>query len=481
MAGILDLGRLSSKYYSAYRPIIAEYVDNDSDTAFLRARLDIGDTALGGTYSSTGIIINAYERPNLYGSTDRTFEFNLMEYCRNFISPGICPVLSLPTYQLPGHFETAKFKLKVWAVKYSQTTVGGLYDDDDNYIRSNSFVAVGTVTEETDGLSHFDDFTNINRFVVGKNSPYTEADTAMPLTDKPVPWGSLIAETDNNNGLYTINIDDFACDSVYSPVAFDKDRDSVAFAFVDIPISGGTSSLKMIHLPQFEMNQRVPFSPEWIEYTYLIQNGTPLNTLIDASGNLISKGLVGMLLLYSSGGGGGFTTPWEAVAPYNGNIEWRWEWVKYSDEKNNGHCQRTKFVFKNMRGGFDFFNAHGTQEKEVAMGGTQFDNHVVEHTRGYHGRKQLWTTREDVFSVFSQPLKKDEAEWLQQLITSPQVWVQREVKHTDDLYSRIGGQKNFLQPVIIDKGSYKIHNTEDNVHFIEFKYRYSNPTTTQKG
>ena len=84
-----------------------------------------------------------------------------------------------------------------------------------------------------------------------------------------------------------------------------------------------------------------------------------------------------------------------------------------------------------------------------------------------------------MFSVITQPLDTAHAEWLQQLITSPQVWVQREINDADFKDDRT--ISNFLQPILIDQGSYDIHNTEDNVNYIEFKYSYSNPITTQIG
>ncbi len=38
-----------------------------------------------------------------------------------------------------------------------------------------------------------------------------------------------------------------------------------------------------------------------------------------------------------------------------------------------------------------------------------------------------------------------------------------------------------LNPIIIDKASYNVYNTEDNVHYMEFKYIKANQMTIQKG
>jgi len=475
MAGITDLGRINNVYYSTYRPILAEFMDNDADTAFLRGELFMETTPGASTYASTGILINAYQKTDPY-SSNISFEFNLMEYCRNFVSLGLCPILSGATYQLAGRYETASFYLKVWAVKYSQTTVGGLYDDDNNYLETDSFIGVGTVTHDEDGLDSFDGYIKMNRFVLGKNSPWTEADTAMPLTDKPIAWNASTI-SGKASGTYTINVNDYPCDSIYSPVVVDKGggRNNVSMNLIVIALNGNMTA-HVIPLGTTTMNYRVPLAPEYIEYIHLMHTGSALNTIIDVSGNLVARGVFVNLTLHNNSGSN--TTPWQNENPGTGNDEWRWEYVEYSDEHNNGKCERTKFVFKNMRGGFDFFNCYGTQGKEVTVGGTDFDNHVTSGQRGYHGRKQLWTTREDSFSVFSQPLVKKECEWIQQLITSPQVWVQR---YKGNIDSATREPKSFLQPILIDKSSYQVYNTEDNSHFIEFKYHYSNPIATQKG
>ena len=474
-SGITDLGRINNVYYSTYRPILAEFMDNDADTAFLRGELFIEQNPGGGTYVSTGILINAYEKSDWY-SSNTSFEFNLMEYCRNFVSSGVCPISSPSTSLLPGRHETASFYLKVWAVKYSQTTVGGLYDDDGDYVETNNFIGVGTVTHDEDGLDQWDGYTKINRFVLGKNSPSVEADTAMPLTDKPIAWqaGTISGKA---SGTYTINVNDYPCDSIYSPVVVDKGggRNNVSMNLIVIALNGNMTA-HVIPLGTTTQNYRVPIAPECIEYLHLMHTGSALNTILDASGNLVARGVLAILTIHNNSGSN--VTAWQNENPGTGNDEWRWEYVEYSDEHNNGKCERTKFVFKNMRGGFDFFNCYGTGNKEVTIGGTDFDNHVSTPLRGYHGRKQLWTTREDTFGVFSQPLVKKECEWIQQLITSPQAWVQREIKNIDGA-SR--GSKAFLQPILIDKSSYQVYNTEDNAHFIEFKYHYSNPITTQKG
>ena len=105
-------------YYSAYRPIPLTVHDSSSDTAFMRGELFIEAPLLSGTFKSTGIMINAYAR----ATYPESYDFNLMEYCRNYVAPGLCPLISLPSWQLAGIFETDRFRLEAWAVKHSQTS-----------------------------------------------------------------------------------------------------------------------------------------------------------------------------------------------------------------------------------------------------------------------------------------------------------------------------------------------------------------------
>ena len=66
---------------------------------------------------------------------------------------------------------------------------------------------------------------------------------------------------------------------------------------------------------------------------------------------------------------------------------------------------------------------------------------------------------------------------------SPQVWIIKDVKDyqygDDNNYQMPYGGKG-LVAINILKGSYKLHNSENGRHFIEFKYTLSENTITQK-
>ena len=74
--------------------------------------------------------------------------------------------------------------------------------------------------------------------------------------------------------------------------------------------------------------------------------------------------------------------------------------------------------------------------------------------------------------------------WLEELVTSPEVWV---VHEGIDMYNdRIAAgnetskQPKRLVPVMIIPGSYEVYNTKDNIYYMKFQYTLSEPITTQK-
>jgi hypothetical protein len=99
-------------------------------------------------------------------------------------------------------------------------------------------------------------------------------------------------------------------------------------------------------------------------------------------------------------------------------------------------------------------------------------------TKGKHQRTWLNTEREDIFKVISQPLNKEEADWLSGLYTSTKVWVQMEYKHAT-AKDPWGNQR--LMPVMMIANTFEIYSTDNSVFFMEFSYTYSEKLTNPKG
>ena len=140
-----------------------------------------------------------------------------------------------------------------------------------------------------------------------------------------------------------------------------------------------------------------------------------------------------------------------------------------------------------MRGGIDWFHCYGTEKKSLQLNSTTYrQNQSLGRglssygmLQGEHSTTNLYTERQESFSVFSQPLSRDWVEWLEELIVSPQAWIELEQENTQGIIRYPFNTR--LVPIVIDKGSYKVYSTEDNMQFIEFKYKLSDSTLTQIG
>tara|TARA_R100000544_G_C2227121_1_gene61582 strand:+ start:3759 stop:5162 length:1404 start_codon:yes stop_codon:yes gene_type:complete len=466
---ITIIKNLDSTFYSVYRPIIVKCHDASSDTAFLRGELLVESPLFSGTYVASGIIINGYESSN----STTTYEFNLMEHCRPYVGKGISPLISYGIFFAPGDFDIRKFKLNIWAVKYSSGLHGQLYDDTDNIRTTKDFTGLPTVTTDEYSMNHNDDWDVVDRLVLGYNNPSFNPNSHQPLTNAPNrDYGFNI---DNFGAHQTINSNDFPFDSIYQPVNFTPTHTNLMIAYlvknkanqtwhsVFIPITNivGTGGQLL----------RIPLHPTTIEMMYLLVHGVALNKFLDASGNLIADAFFVMPFISSANGTNALH--WTK----SDGTTYRYRSYALTDKEHNGKCQRKKFVFENMKGGFDWFNCYGTNTKSVSNTGETYENHQHQLLRGFHTKQKLWTKRTDTYKVITQPLSTEKSKWLQELITSPKVWVQEAV--IDGESSSVGDY--YLRPIVINDGDVQIHNTEDNVHYVEFSYTLSTPISTQRG
>ena len=141
-----------------------------------------------------------------------------------------------------------------------------------------------------------------------------------------------------------------------------------------------------------------------------------------------------------------------------------------------GLKDRIRLHWKNALGGYDFFNFYGTQSKNVKVSGTRYEKYNDNAVRGLQGNTELWTKRQDEYTVLSQPLNKITAIWLEELVVSTQVWM--------EAYIRDGSNRtreSELISVNIVPGSYSTYNSEDNMHFVEIKFTLANARTQQRG
>ena len=100
------------------------------------------------------------------------YTFNAMGYCRELISGGF---FSKNPNGLGGSEIGTRFKLRVSAVRYSNTANQPLIDDNTDYEESEGFFALPTTTNELQGLDPYSfmpgqrEHHDIHRLVLGDN------------------------------------------------------------------------------------------------------------------------------------------------------------------------------------------------------------------------------------------------------------------------------------------------------------------------
>jgi len=488
---------LTRNFYTAYRPIILEIQCGDPDVAFIRGELFMKPTAGSGSWVSTGVLINAYQKTN----QPTSYSMNIMEYCRPYVSTSMSHLFTFPGWTLPPDVgESCRFYVHAWPVRYSSTAVGQILDDMGSGEDSRSCIVIGANTDEKTSTEHGGGYTQIDKYVLSKNGNIAAQPTCMPLTNMPFPTLALDDPMQDvggfshvNNSVYDAKPDGFGIsvdleDSWHPSVYYlnstkVKNYCTVLVKNLDGVIVSGYGFDLVYSNAAVEMH-KIQWHPLAMENFITFHMGISFNSIIDASGNLVSSGVLLTIASHNSSQASNFNS-W-GYEDSQGTSMIRYQAVNYSDVRNGlGPCslspkdERIRFHWKNALGGYDWFNFYGTQDKSVKVAGSRyekFNDSSGYSPRGSRGITNLWTKRTDVTGVISQPVNQLTALWLEELATSPEVWV--EVKSVNPQSRNFGSHQI---PVNIIPGSYTTFNSEDNHHFIELKYELANPRTTQRG
>ena len=443
-------------FVTCQRPIVIRIKHTSGSTpAYFKGVLLLESSAGSGNYFDTGVVMNGYSE-----NDDGFFSFNVAEYCRQYF-------LEEEAYYSAnwcGNFDrmlSRAFILRVFPVMFN--TSGGLIENPDNSKESNPFIVVPNNTMATESTSSENDWIRQDKFVLNGNN---SSGLAWPGSS----WNRLMTNMPDNN---VIDIDNGFY--YYFPYLHRGVTGREAKMHIQNQ-AGITLTIPMLGAgPTTTKFQHASLHPALLEFLLAVTIGTWQDHLVDINGDLTSNTMKITMKFYNSSTGAFIRS-----GPSK----------RYKLQSGVGSCDgAVTFLFRNMRGGFDFFTATGTQKKEVQLSGTEFDRHTtfarqdrdLGLLRGQHNITNLWNTRKEMHTVFSQPVSTQQADWLEELIVSPQVWIIKDIK---DYY----GNSSFLNPaptkglqaINIIKSTYKLHTTEKGVHFIEFKYTPSENTSIQK-
>lgn len=470
---ITFIKNVTRDFVSAYRPIDIWAYLNDNDVAYLRAELFMEQNYGNNNFVSTGVQLNGYEQNEEAGGFPGVYSFNAMEYVRHYIGKANCVPFSFPTFQLPGQFETGRFFLRIWAVRYVSTE-GVTWDDVDTTVDSNIFIATPASLSNisTDWMG---DNLWLDRYVLGNNGLAPTVGSVLPLTTMPNSYSY------NQNNGFMIDMEDFPCDSLYT--YWNKTPNNLLLHMLIYRYNDGVnfSGVDMVQLnDQYSRKERVPVHPIALSSYISFATGTPYYSIVNSSGNLICKKV--QICLVSGNNPTGFlpTAYWNVTDYDTGIANALYQTINYSNTgaESQGKCQRTKFVFQNSLGAFDWFSCYGTIEESVSVSEQLYQKNSYVNVREKHTTTKLITNRTDIVKVTSQPLGKETAKFLAELYASPKVWVQHKLKYAEN--SSPHGQYR-LTPINLVPGKWDLYSTEENLYFLEFEYSYSEKLTQPIG
>lgn len=435
------------KIVTCQRPIVLTLEVTAGAVAHFRGTLYIKD---GAAWTNTNIQFNAYTDD---GSSD--FSCNVAEYCRNHFKEE--PNFYNPNQWCQNFTEMVEREFKVIFYPVEYDVSGNLVPDPSDTLETNSFYVIPTNTEARESTSSVNDNIRLDKFVLnGSNSSsaawFNSSENRL-LSNMP-DYNTI----DISQGFF------FYYNALFIPVA---GRQPV------LEITNSAGVIQTLDLsPNAEGYAYLHVHPLMVDFMLSLAAGATVNFLTDVAGNLATT-TAKFQIKFNNAASGVFVRSSPAFK------------VRYKDGMG---CVSKTFIFRNMRGGFDHFTATGTQDRSVEFSGTEFDRHTrfersdstFDLLRGQHNMTNLWGSRKDTFSVFTQKVSKEYAVWLEELISSPQVWIVEDIKDFQNTAPQLGYENKGLVAINILKGSYKVFNTENNMHYIEFKYTLSENTITQK-
>lgn len=130
------------------------------------------------------------------------------------------------------------------------------------------------------------------------------------------------------------------------------------------------------------------------------------------------------------------------------------------------HTDATRVHFLNSLGGFDSFTFIGTERQNIAIGGDTFDRRrPINRTYKDRGATVLQKQAQRTLNCSSGPLTPEDMAWLEELLVSPAVYVERDEK---------------LLPVVLKNGEFEVLDRQKNIHKLKVQLQLSNTTRSQR-
>ena len=458
---------------TCYRPIVISLETTDSNVAFFKGTLYRMNES--SSWENTGVVFNAYRDEAHTGQ----YMCNVMEYCRQyfftndkFFENQWCG--TTPT----GQFEYEDMFMQHFYVKFFPVVYGSgasLQEETTNVKKTDQFAVIPTNTRTMEGYSSIDDYIRVDKFVVCSSNG-----TAVATPGSA--WNETLTNMPDGNALDVTT--PILWNNIVTPRASRPDK-KIQMEFSWDGNNAGSYNVLSGNMTGWKREmEQYPMNPALQSFMAGLQSDPSVYSVMDVNGNLVQEGVrYTVKKTYKETNGAN----WRSGPSHT---------VTLTDRRNH-NCgksaeQWTQFIFKNMFGGIDWFISRGVHEKAVGVGGssyskfTNFDRNQKDFGvwKGQHSTMSLWTDRTDEFSVTTQPLVKEQAVWLEELVTSPEVWIVHEgidmYNNRVSPYGMDSNQPKRLVPVMITPGSYEVYSTKDQIYYMKFSYTLSEKITTQK-
>lgn len=130
------------------------------------------------------------------------------------------------------------------------------------------------------------------------------------------------------------------------------------------------------------------------------------------------------------------------------------------------HTDATRVHFLNSLGGFDSFTFVGTERQSLAISGDSFDRRrPINRKFSDRGGTVLQKEAQRTLSCSSGPLTPEDMAWLEELLVSPAVYVERDDE---------------LLPVILKNGEFEVLDRQKNIHKLNVQFQLSNTNRSQR-
>jgi hypothetical protein len=331
---------IHGRFVTCQRPIVirVETITATQPVAHYRGKLFVELVPNSGNFIDTEVRMNGYS--DEAGSDFYTF--NVAEYCSNYFEDDI----SFYHQNWCGSFRSMlwrEFILQIEPVLVQND--GSLQVEEGNIVETRKFIVTATNTMVDEQTSTLNDYIRMDKFVCNGNN---DSGAAWFNSSK----NKLMTNMPNNNVL------DISKGFFYFFPVIVRD---VANRDVVMRVTNASGQFYDFTLTSNDEHLALHIHPLVLSFWLLLLGAPNINLFLNNDGTLATSSINVTLRFVDSTTG----------ALIRSCPSKTYKLVDYSNK-----CKSETFIFKNMRGNFDFFTATGEQKKSTEVSGVEYQRHT---------------------------------------------------------------------------------------------------------